>query len=949
MGKVEFGRLIERDDAAEQIERQLACAPAGEGSSILVEGEAGIGKTELVSLTVESARERSFEVLQARGGELEREIPFGVVRQLYEKAVIDRAAEKGGLLTGAASPAAQAIAVEPTPSEAETASIFHGLYRLAANLAEEQPLLLAVDDAHWADGVSLRYLAYLAHRIEALPILLVLAARSHVPGAAETLAVIESGPSTEKLTPEPLTERGVAKLVHRRYASGAVRAFCRACHEAGGGNPFLTTALLEALAEDGVAPDADGAERVRVITPSAIKRSVVARLARLEPEARELAMAVAVLGRSAELRDAAALAEVDHETAAAAAGDLGRAGLVDDVRPLAFVHPVVREVIYAELETSRRLALHMRAAQLLADARAEPEVVGAHLLNTEVGTDQWVVDRLRQAAERASARGAHESAADYLQRARREAADVRERAEVTHALGAAEALAGRRTQSIDHLHEALELSDEPEEAAAISIELARAQLQFADLAGAVRTLDRARLATAEAGLSELELVLDAELAAVRTTLTGSPDRVEREPLELRVSRLSGTGPHEQTLIACLGFARAKECEPADEVVELLEPVLAPGGLLETQGPISIALVYTTIVLLFADRFERAEREIEGALERARRMNAIWALGAHHYLRGLLAFLRGRLEDAEHEARTSVELAEGGGYGVGVPPSLALMVRSMAELGEQDRAWEELERRGMTGPLAPLSTSSFLFEARGMVRSARGEYREALSDLEEAGRRYADWGVVNPSMGHWRSAAALCAGRVGASERADELVTEALELVLRFGAPRAIGHVQRAAALVQSDPARQIGGLRDSVETLSASGAALELARSEVELGAALRRTGARREARDPLRAGLDRAFRLGARPLVERAETELRASGARPRNVVLSGVESLTPSEGRVAALAAAGRSNREIAEELFITRKTVEYHLTGIYRKLNVGTREELAPALDSAGPPHP
>jgi DNA-binding CsgD family transcriptional regulator len=193
---------------------------------------------------------------------------------------------------------------------------------------------------------------------------------------------------------------------------------------------------------------------------------------------------------------------------------------------------------------------------------------------------------------------------------------------------------------------------------------------------------------------------------------------------------------------------------------------------------------------------------------------------------------------------------------------------------------------------------------------------------------------------WRSYAALAATSRGGHDRARELVEEELEIARRFGAPEAIGEALRVRALL-APSGEMVELAREAVDVLAGSELRVAHARALIDLGAALRRGGHRRDARKPLRDGLDSANRCGSVVETERAMDELRATGARPRRPAMSGVDSLSPQERRVAAMATEGLSNREIAEALFLTRRTVEMHLTGAYRKLDVAGRGDLSAAL--------
>jgi DNA-binding CsgD family transcriptional regulator len=202
----------------------------------------------------------------------------------------------------------------------------------------------------------------------------------------------------------------------------------------------------------------------------------------------------------------------------------------------------------------------------------------------------------------------------------------------------------------------------------------------------------------------------------------------------------------------------------------------------------------------------------------------------------------------------------------------------------------------------------------------------------------------PSMLPWRSSAALALRRLGRRDRALELLDHELELASAAGVERAVSRALRIRGLVEGGPAGT-ESLRRAVSVLDGVGPRLERTAGLVELGAALRRSGLRREAREPLHAAFAAAVEGGATALAERARAELAAAGSRPRRPVLTGADALTSSERRVARMAAEGMTNREIAETLFVTIKTVEWHLRHTFRKLEVDGRRQLAAALEGAG----
>jgi DNA-binding CsgD family transcriptional regulator len=264
---------------------------------------------------------------------------------------------------------------------------------------------------------------------------------------------------------------------------------------------------------------------------------------------------------------------------------------------------------------------------------------------------------------------------------------------------------------------------------------------------------------------------------------------------------------------------------------------------------------------------------------------------------------------------------------------------LAERGAVADAQALLAEHGLEGEVPEQMVLNTLLHARAVVRLAQARWAEAAADAQELGRRHARWDLRRPSP-NWRALAAEALRAAGDHEAARELADASLELARAWGTPKAVAIALRAHALV-ADPATARAELDEALALLHDTPWRLETARVEVELGALLRRTGARRRAREHLGAAMDRAHRCGARGLAERAAEELRATGARPRRHAQTGRDALTAGERRVAALAVAGRSNREIAQELFITIATVETHLRRVYRKLGVSGRAGLPEAL--------
>ncbi|MDQ4047835.1 MAG: ATP-binding protein, partial [Actinomycetota bacterium] len=299
-------RLFEREGEIRRIRAALERAADGHGSLVVVEGPAGIGKSRLLSEACAHGAECGLQALRARGGVLERDLAYGAVRLLLERPLAAlEAAERDDVLGGAAALAVPALAAAGTEQQAPADRAFtvdHGLFWCLANLAERRPLLLALDDAHWFDAPSLRFLNYLARRLGDLPVAMIVATRDDERGPEPLLVEqLTVEPDAEVLRPLPLSPDGVAAVLEERMGGPVAREFGIACHAAVGGNPFLLSELVGALAADGVRPTADAAARVRQVRPPTLSRAILLRLARMHAGDAELATAVAVLGEGVDL------------------------------------------------------------------------------------------------------------------------------------------------------------------------------------------------------------------------------------------------------------------------------------------------------------------------------------------------------------------------------------------------------------------------------------------------------------------------------------------------------------------------------------------------------------------------------------------------------------------------------------------------------------------------
>jgi class 3 adenylate cyclase len=385
---------------------------------------------------------------------------------------------------------------------------------------------------------------------------------------------------------------------------------------------------------------------------------------------------------------------------------------------------------------------------------------------------------------------------------------------------------------------------------------------------------------------------------------------------------------------------------APEAAEIVRAALGDGSLLAQVGPNSP--IYTRLLVELSGLQEQADdrydRELDNAADEARRRGAWTGLATILSFRCINARLRGRLITAEADARTAVDVASQMGWLADVPFPLYVLIDVLTEAGDFGEAERLLEANGFLGALAERPHFPNLLGARGRLRLAQGRFDEGLADLEEnlarvhAGKVTS--AVLPAPLSDVSRALVPALVQVGRGDEAREIADELLRLARSFGNSRYIAYGLRDQALACAD-GPDIEQLWDAVAIYERINTPIALARTLMDIGSALRRRRQPAGAREPLRQALDLARKCGARPIAERAEHELRATGARPRRDRITGRDALTATEQRVAQLAIDGMTNRQIAETLFVTRKTVESHLDHIFHKLGIHTRGELEPAL--------
>lgn len=900
---IETGRitLLERAAELEGLAAQLGAARAAAGSVALLEAPAGQGKTALLRVLRAEAAAAGLRVLTATGAPLERDFAFGIVRQLFDAELhAADAARRERLFAGAAAHAEPVFATAPTADQDDPAhSTVYGLYWLAANLAAEQPLLLVIDDAHWADAPSLRFLDALARRVEDLPVLLAIGARPAEPGAEQDLLDgLATAPATRLHRPQALSESAVKALVNAKF--DAEPAFVTACFETTRGNPLLVTELLKGTPFTG---RADEAEEVRTTVPGTVARTVTARIRRLSDHALAVARATAVLGDATSLDRVAALAGITPQQAATELDQLAQADLIDaaDAR---FTHPMVREVVEADLG-AQRTRLHREAARLLHADGALDGVVATHLLAAEPAHDPWAAEILARAGRRALAEGAPDVALTLLGRCSPPTP------ESLLGLGVARFRVGE--DPIGALDEAARTG---------TPEIAAEATKVAAAALVLRSEPRRAAARLRAVLPQAPAAVAGELQdQLVETLAYRDD--DAEEYLAAVEEHAHTG--RPTMLCHLAHARAMAGAPRSEVLPAWRRAFADTRVFARLGVERFAALWALEALHAVEAADEAREAIRAITDLTDRAGSRSSAGAAAWMEARWERRFGHLRRAEDLARHGLELAQGDHVPeTAIGTTLAGVLLDRGDLPGARDAFATIPEPGATAAIFGV------WAVRARLQLEEGDPEAALASLErqEAADTARRWLIGLREDSHALRVRVLTAlGRAEEAqafgrteiERAAAREASGAEAVLRL----AIGDVEGAFAAAERAPLPFVH------------------ATALAELGFKLRRDGRRADARPPLREARDLAHRCGATALEARVHEELVVAGARPQRMAFSGVDALTAQERRVAELAVRGLRNREIAEALFVSLKTVEVHLGRAYTKLGIKGRSQLPEAL--------
>lgn len=916
--------LRERDDEIERIATALDRAAAGSGSTLLVEGERGIGKSALLRTAENLAEERGFRVFEARGSAIESAFPWGgalgafsrLMREGDTEPLFAGAAEQvRGLLEGT-----DVIAGGQPPDRWPH---LHGLYWLLVNLTAEQPVLFAFDDLHLLDEPSAQLAAFLARRTAEHPMLLIASLRNGEP-LGPSVAAFAAESEAIRITPRRLSAEAIGEIAFEHELTLGDAELERLIR-ASDGVPLFVAQLLAAAKLSSDPGDGSAEDR----WDGLIGAHLNARAERLGDGVPALVEAVAVL-EDASPEVAFELAGLTGSAGLEALERARRAAILDrdpEGERVRFAHPSLREAVYEDLPRSRRELAHGEAARLLDSLGADPLTVSAHLLRTGPVGEPWAARNLMRAAGRAGA-DSPEGTIELLERAIREPG-LREDAGAHLALGRALLAAGEDAE--DALQRAVDLSAPGPARAAARGMLGYGQVLRGNHPAAIAELDASQAELAGAG-KKLDRAVDSELILNWFLVTRwVPGIGERSMRAIRESAPPGP-PSTGRLVAVgaddvlLGrrdsglpaLRQAYSEQPGGTVAQLVAHALATLGEFDLAAKI-------------------AERQLAEARERGELLETVRALDVRVYLNWARGEVAALLADSELE----LELTERRWYvtTVGVR---ACRADALLAVGRLEEAVATLDLPDEVVAALPGSwTWAWHPYGEAVVAFGMGDWERARAGAAEAGERLRATSAPTVDLMPWRPLEARSLIRLGEAERARERAERLLELSREQGSRR--GEGQALALLGEIEGEAGLGEWARGAELLVAEGAQLLAARELIGLGRALRLARRARDARDPLGRAVDIAARVGATALVNEGTEELRATGAKPRNPERTGVAALTPSEERVCRMVAAGASNREVAERLFVTVRTVETHLTSSYRKLGLKDRSELAAVLTS------
>ncbi|WP_221349639.1 helix-turn-helix transcriptional regulator [Streptomyces beigongshangae] len=939
--------LVGRARHLDALAGYAGAARAGRPALVLLDGPAGAGKTALLRAALaDGGPFAGLTVLHGTCRAVDAATGYSGVRALFGRLVpAGRKGRSSSLLEGGARRALPALAAGPDEPDTEpgtTFSVLQGLYWLAVNLMADGPLVLVLDDAHWCDERSLRWLDFLLRRADGLPLLVVAAHRTEAGHAAPAaLADLVGHHLAVPLRLGPLKTPELAELAGLVFpAQPPQPSFVERLASVTGGNPLEVVRLLRDLRSAGLGPDDAGARQIAKVGGRVVAASVQRALEHQPAWVREAACTLAVLGDE-DVEYLAALAGVSAVHIDEAVEILRRAGLARaDRREL--VHDMVGAAVLGALGTTGTADLRLRAARLLSDIGRAPEEIAAQLMLVPGTAGAWTVPVLRAAAAQAEQRGAPEAAARYLDRVREAEPDD---PEVLTRLGRVLAESDPE-RSAELLRKAHDVTRDVRARASTAVQFALTCLSVQRAPEGTRVLTEA-LDALDAELGPEPDPADGELRTLAESallIVGADEKSTLPEVLRRTAGITpppGDTPAQRQQLAMLSVLSAADGGSAGEVARQARRALRAPGV-----PLGVwSLLPASLALLLAEEDEAADEALETVLRGSRDTAAVWTYVLALSTRALFRLENGAVADSLADAQTALEILGQERWGANPVMAHTAYAAALVERGEVARAEEALDA------IRRPHLDRFVWEyhwylmVQGRVRLARGDLHGALEAFRTCGDSLEAAGLTNPVFAPWWLESACVLGGLGRTAEALEIAGRGARRAEHWGTRRALGYAALARGAA-TPGAAGVEPLREAVALLRSSPARGHEARAVLLLGRALLADGREKEAREHLREAVGLARRCGCVALAREARRNLIAAGGRMREITSSALDMLTGTERTVAALVASGAGNREVAESLFVTVRTVELHLTSVYRKLGVARRADLADVLGPGGP---
>ncbi|WAP57586.1 helix-turn-helix transcriptional regulator [Streptomyces sp. S465] len=913
-----------------RLRSMLSTCMAGEGGVALVTGAVACGKTSLLNTFARNVRDSGALFLHASASRAEQLLPLGVVTQLLRTAPLSPDQSRRG-----ARLSAECMADRPDQDsetlEQQHARVIHEFCTLLLELTAQGPVVVGIDDVQYADRLSLQFLSYLTRRLSSEPILLVLNEWAVLEPALDSFrAELLSHSHCRRIRLGPLSPAGVAELVTEHTKTWPSSPLPAACAAISGGNPLLIRALMEDHAT--VAGRVSAEVIAGPVVADAFREAVLVCVHRCGPDVLAGAQGLAVLDDAGTPALLARLLDIEPHQADHIVEVLTMAGLLAHGH---FRHPAARTAVLDNIAGKDRTRLHRRAAELLYQEGAQATTVAAHLITSNQTDAPWTVPVLREAADQALAEDRVEQAIKLLKLAQRNCADDRQQAAVTTLLAEVEwrlnpsAAARLMPELITAARDGLLETDVT---SPIALLLWNGELGHAAdaLNQLYRTIDPSD-ARAVTELHILRLWADCSYPVL-------PHRAPEPPgFPHPDDSLSEAATTDMRLRALTAFTAVLRQDSHAEAVTAAEQVLQSCHLGHAvMDPVIPAL----LALTYADRLDKAAPWCDALLAEARSRHAPAWQAMLAAVRADIALRQGDPEAAERHARAALGAISDRSWGVALGAPLGILLQAMTSLGRHAEA-EELTRAAPPELFQTRWGLLYLY-ARGRYHLAANRLQAGLSDLTTCGELMTAWDMDLPGFIPWRADAARIHLRLGNVRQARRLAEEQLARPLTTGS-RTHGIALRTLAAC-SELKQRPHLLRKAAEELQEQGDRLELAETLTDLSEAHYALGESDRARMMARRAWHVATECRTDALRQRLSVCLAEEDTEPL-IDTAGVTALSDAERRVAALAAKGHTNREIARKLYITVSTVEQHLTRAYRKLDVRSRVDLPVWLQPSG----